>query len=161
MSFNALRAANLVIDTANRNKQKLTSLKLQVILFFLQGFYLSKYGERLIDGSFSKGRYGPTQKNVNDYFKSNGSLWLTEEAFDFSADDCKIIPIPPLSADDIGNDRFEALEETLTRLLTIPAWKLVDMSVITSTKQYYTDNEIRTCFESAVNFHKKTPKCPS
>lgn len=161
MSLDVLRAANLVIDAANRNNQKLTSLKLQGILFFLQGFYLSRYGERLIDETFLKGRYGPIEKDVNDYFKSYGSSWLTEEAFDFSEDTCEIIPILPLTANDIGNERFKALEEILTELLTIPAWKLVDMSTAAVTnRQSYTDDEIRTCFESW-KIHKKTLKCPS
>ena len=149
MSFDVLRVANLVISVAKRNDQKLTSLKLQTILFFLQGFYLSKYGERLIDGNFSKGQYGPVENDVNDYFKSSGSSWLTEEAFDFSANTCEIILIPPLTANDIGDERFTALEKTLTKLLEIPAWKLVNMSTATvaDIKQHYTDDEIRKYFE--------------
>lgn len=133
-----MRVANLVISVAKRNNQKLTSLKLQKILFFLQGFYLHEYGERLIDGTFSMGQYGPVENDVNNYFKSSGSSWLTEEAFDFSADTCEIIPIPPLTADDIGDERFAALEKTLTKLLEIPAWKLVDMSTaeVTDIKQH-------------------------
>ena len=39
--FDVLRVSNLVIDTAKENGTKLTNLKLQKILFFLQGFYLN------------------------------------------------------------------------------------------------------------------------
>ncbi len=96
--FDVLRVSNLIIDTAKRNGIELTNLKLQKILFFLQGFYLYKYGARLINGNFSKWQYGPVEKDAYDYFRSSGSSWLTDEAFDFSTETFKIIPIPPISS---------------------------------------------------------------
>ena len=60
--FDVLRVSNLVIDTAKENGTKLTNLKLQKILFFLQGFYLNKYKSRLINGTFAKWQFGPVEK---------------------------------------------------------------------------------------------------
>lgn len=156
--FNVLRVSNLIIDTAKRNGQELTNLKLQKILFFLQGFYLSEYGDRLINGTFSRWQYGPVEKDAYDYFKSSGSSWLTDEAFDFSTDTFKIIPIRPISADDIGNDRFKTLEKILAKMLDISAWRLVELThndpswsdYEDEIKQYsapdYTDDQIKTCY---------------
>lgn len=72
--FDVLRVSNLVIDAAKENSVELTSLKLQKILFFLQGFYLYKYKTRLIDGKFAKWRFGPTERDSYNYFRSYGSF---------------------------------------------------------------------------------------
>ena len=59
-----IAVANFVINLANRNKMLVTNLQLQKILFFLQGYTLSKYQVGIVKGSFSKWQYGPVQKNV-------------------------------------------------------------------------------------------------
>lgn len=141
--FEVLRVANLIIDVAKRNDVALTNFKLQQILFFLQGFYLHEYGERLINGHFSKWQHGLAEKEAYDYFKSNGSFWLTDEAFDFSAEDLKAIDIPPLNAEDIGNERLTKLEATLAEMLKIPAWKLAKMA---SNSADCSDDEIQACY---------------
>lgn len=168
--FDVLRVSNLIIDTAKRNGQELTNLKLQKILFFLQGFYLYKYGDRLINGNFSRWQYGPVEKDAYEYFKSNGSSWLTDEAFNFSADTdtFKIISIHPISVADIGNEKFTSLKTTLAELLEIPTWKLVELThndpswskYKDKIKQYsapdYTDDQIKDCYiHSFTNQHNK------
>lgn len=166
--FDVLRVSNLIIDTAKRNGAELTNLKLQKILFFLQGFYLYKYGAHLINGNFSKWQYGPVEKDAYDYFKSSGSSWLTDEAFDFSTDTFKIISIPPISADDIGDDKFASLEAELVQILKIPAWRLVELThndpswstYRDEIKQYsapdYTDDQIEACYiHSSEYLHNK------
>ena len=152
------RVSNLVIDTAKESNIELTSLKLQKILFFLQGFYLYKYKARLIDGNFAKWQYGPIEREVYDCFTSNGSSPIHDEAFDFSLDTLTIIPIPPISADDIGDYRFTNLKSELTKLLGIPTWKLIELTrndpswlnYQEETKTYsaadYTDQEIESCY---------------
>lgn len=69
-----------------------------------------------------------------------------------------IIPIPPISADDIGSDRFADLKSELTKLLGIPTWKLIELTrndpswlnYQEETKTYsaadYTDQEIESCY---------------
>lgn len=42
--FDEFSVANMVIEQALEESQDLTSLKLEQVLFFLQGYYLSQYG---------------------------------------------------------------------------------------------------------------------
>ncbi|MDA3849379.1 Panacea domain-containing protein [Lactobacillus delbrueckii] len=156
--FDVFRVSNLVIDTAKESNIELTSLKLQKILFILQGFYLYKYKARLIDGNFAKWQFGPTEKESYNYFKSYDSAEITDEAFDFSTETFEITPIPPISADDIGSDRFADLKFELTKLLSILTWKLIELTrndaswsnyeeeIRTYSAGDYADQEIKICY---------------
>lgn len=156
--FDVFRVLNLVIDTAKESNIELTSLKLQKILFFLQGFYLYKYKARLIDGNFAKWQFGPIERDSYEYFRSYGSLPIHDEAFDFSTETFEITPIPPISADAIGSYRFADLKSELTKLLSIPTWKLIDLTrndpswsnyeeaIKTYSAGDYTDQEIKICY---------------
>lgn len=64
-----IAVANFIIEIANENKKSITNLKLQKIMFFLQGYCLTRYGEPIINGNFSKWKYGPVQVSVYDEFK--------------------------------------------------------------------------------------------
>ena len=63
-----IAVANFVINLANRNQMLVTNLQLQKILFFLQGYTLSKYQVGIVKGSFSKWQYGPVQKKCILHF---------------------------------------------------------------------------------------------
>ncbi|WP_270448721.1 Panacea domain-containing protein [Lactobacillus delbrueckii] len=156
--FDVFRVSNFVIDTAKENNVELTNLKLQKILFFLQGFYLHKYKKRLINGEFAKWQYGPIEREVYDCFKSNGSSPIHDEAFDFSLDTLTIIPIPPISAAEVGRDIFPKLKSELLKLLEIPTWRLIELThndpswsnYQDEIKNYsaadYTNQEIESCY---------------
>lgn len=161
--FDVLRVSNLVIDTAKENGTKLTNLKLQKILFFLQGFYLNKYKSRLINGTFAKWQFGPVEKEAYNCFKSYGSSAITDEAFDFSPVTLKITIIPAISAKEIGSTRFADLKSELIKMLSFPAWKLVELThkdpswlnYASEIKKYsaadYTDQEIEECYLNSFN----------
>lgn len=156
--FDVLRVANFVINTAKEEKKELTNLKLQKILFFLQGFYLYAYNMRLINGSFSKWQYGPVERDAYNYFKFSGSSQLIDDAFEFSTDSFKITPIPPISEKDFDSNTFTKLKNVLESLLGIPTWRLVELTHKDKSwadykdeiKSYsaadYTDKQIKECY---------------
>ena len=74
---NPFAVANFIIDIAIEKDNPVTNLKLQKIMFFLQGYCLSKYNTPLIDGSFSKWRYGAVEEDVYIEFKNHGSFAIT------------------------------------------------------------------------------------
>lgn len=160
--FDVLRVANFVIDTAKDEKKELTNLKLQKILFFLQGFYLHTYDKRLIDGSFSKWQYGPVEKDAYNYFKFSGSAQLIDDAFEFSTDSFKITPIPPISEKDFDSDAFIELKNVLESLLNIPTWRLVELThkdkswadyreeIGSYSAANYTDDQIKECYSNSL-----------
>ena len=77
-----IAVANFVINLVNENKLSVTNLQLQKILFFLQGYTLSKYQVGIVNGSFSKWQYGHVQKNVYCTFRDYGASPITNEYTD-------------------------------------------------------------------------------
>ncbi|MGM9911272.1 MAG: hypothetical protein ACI31N_06795 [Lacticaseibacillus absianus] len=113
---------------------------------------------RLIGKDIQNAAMPEEQKEAYNCFKSYGSAAITDEAFVFSTVTLEIIPIPPISATDIGSDRFANLKAELNRLLSIPAWELIELSrndpswldykedIRTYSATDYTDQEIEICY---------------
>lgn len=49
-----IAVANFIIEVAKKEENPVTNLKLQKVLFFLQGYCLNKYNRVLFDGKFSQ-----------------------------------------------------------------------------------------------------------
>src|SRR5699024_6418183 len=77
-----IAVAHFVINLANEKKLSVTSLQLQKVLLFLQGYTLDKYQVGIVNGAFSKWQYGPVQKNVYRTFRDNGASPITNEYSD-------------------------------------------------------------------------------
>ncbi|WP_179129849.1 Panacea domain-containing protein [Ligilactobacillus salivarius] len=156
---NPFAVANFIIKIAMEKDNPVTNLKLQKIMFFLQGYCLSKYETPLIDGTFSKWRYGPIEEDVYRNFKNNGARPITYE-YEIANIKDGIIHVRTVKMDrnvlnsDVAND-FEKIVENL---VAIESWKLVEMTHLHSSwKDYvdkintheakdYTNEEIKECF---------------
>lgn len=156
---NPFAVANFIIKIAMEKDNPVTNLKLQKIMFFLRGYCLSKYETPLIDGTFSKWRYGPIEKDVYRNFKNNGASPITYE-YEVANIKDGIIHVRTVKMDrnvlnsDVAND-FEKIVENL---VAIESWKLVEMTHSHSSwKNYsdkinaheakdYTNEEIKECF---------------
>lgn len=77
-----MEVANYVVQYYNDNKAKtdsnfkpLTNLKLQKVLYFIQGWSLTKFEKPIInnDEVFEKWKYGPVIRSVYREFKSQGA----------------------------------------------------------------------------------------
>lgn len=164
ISQKPIAVANYIIELAKSNKLSVTNLQLQKILFFVQGYTLDAYNNKLIDGQFSKWQYGPVQKNVYHAFRDNGSSFIESPALDAYWDNNGKLVINKsltISADSIGDsDAFECINKLILQLLKIKAWKLVQLThndaswknhqneIKSHEAKDYTDDEIRLCYQN-------------
>ena len=65
--YSAQCVANFLINECNRQNVPITNLKLQKLLYFVQGEYVRSYNERLIDDDFYAWQLGPVVPEV--YYK--------------------------------------------------------------------------------------------
>ena len=73
----AVELALYVIWTANKQHKAITHLKLQKILYYLQGEFLRAFGRPLFSERIEAWQYGPVVPEVYYRFVSSGALNLT------------------------------------------------------------------------------------
>ena len=71
MSYNVIQVANWLIEKANNteNGDFITNLKLQKLLYYLQGYYLAVFEKPLFDVEIEAWQYGPVVPNA--YYEFN------------------------------------------------------------------------------------------
>jgi uncharacterized phage-associated protein len=83
MSYPVNQVANWLIEKANSTDSgdSLTNLKLQKLLYYLQGYYLAVFGKPLFEEEIEAWQYGPVVPNSYDTFSSYGksALEVTSE----------------------------------------------------------------------------------
>ena len=153
-----IAVANFVINLANRNKMLVTNLQLQKILFFLQGYTLSKYQVGIVNGSFSKWQYGPVQKNVYCTFKDYGASPITNAYSDAYFDKLGQFKTQTPEMKSIDNNVRDVLKSLVLKLLEIPVRKLIDLTqqdpswrdyqdeIMKYQATDYKNEEIESCF---------------
>lgn len=160
---NSISVANYVVKTDQKKQLEITNLKMQKVLFFLQGYFLSQYQTKLIKGNFIKWKYGPVQKEVYSAFRytDNGyypTYKIEKPAVVIRAKKMHVVCYEPLLDKNLIPDlpQFEQLIGTLTK---IPADNLIQMSrdydnwaedkskVYNNKELIYQPKEIVTCFE--------------
>lgn len=151
---NPFAVANFIIDIAIEKDKPVTNLKLQKIMFFLQGYCLSKYKAPLIDGSFSKWRYGPVEEEVYGDFKyygpapiENKSIYFNKEKIEFYSEEVNL-----------PNGFKKILQEVISKMLDVETWKLSEIvlshsswkdfkdEICADKAKDYTNEEIKSCF---------------
>ena len=160
---NSISVANYVVKTDQKKQLEITNLKMQKVLFFLQGYFLTKYQTKLIKGNFTKWKYGPVQKEVYSAFRytDNGyypTYKIEKPAAVIKVKKDNVICYEPLLDKNLIPDlpQFEQLIGTLTKT---PADNLIQMSrdydnwaedkskVYHNKELIYQPNEIKTCFD--------------
>ena len=63
-SINANKLAQYIIWYANKRHIRISHMKLQKLLYFIQIEYITKYHALLFDDLIEAGRYGPVVKSV-------------------------------------------------------------------------------------------------
>lgn len=156
---NPFAVANFIIDMAIEKDKPVTNLKLQKIMFFLQGYCLSKYKASLIDGSFSKWRYGPVEEEIYIEFKNNGSMPITYE-YKIAYIEDSVIHVNPVRMDNnvLKSGIANEFEEIIDKLIDIESWKLSEIvlshsswkdfkdEICADKAKDYTNEEIKSCF---------------
>lgn len=74
----ALELSNYFVERASEiDENDLTNLKLQKLLYFAQGEYLARKGDKLFDDSIEAWELGPVVRDVYDKYKICGSFPIT------------------------------------------------------------------------------------
>jgi len=85
MSISAINVANAFISFTEPEKGDLISnLKVQKMLYYVQGYHLALYDDRFFNEEIIAWQYGPVVPDVYHYFKTYGSSALPlPNSFDF------------------------------------------------------------------------------
>lgn len=151
---NPFAVANFIIDIAIEKDNPVTNLKLQKIMFFLQGYCLSKYNTPLIDGSFSKWRYGPVEEEVYREFKYYGSAPIESKSVYFDKEKIEFYS----EKIELSNEFKEKLQGIISKILDSETWELANLTqshnswkdfkdeICVDKARDYTNEEIKSCF---------------
>jgi uncharacterized phage-associated protein len=90
--MDATAVANHVLWRANKDKVDISPMKLQKILYFLHGTYLSITGESLIDEGFRRWDYGPVIPSVYHELKIYGGLPIDDYIKKYDKEKGEFIP---------------------------------------------------------------------
>jgi uncharacterized phage-associated protein len=100
MKYSAKAVANKFIDIAKEKGSPITPMKLQKLVYFAHGWYLSlTNGQPLIDEKIEAWRYGPVVPSLYHEFKSHGNRPIEMHATDLQIDEGFRIVTPHLPDD--------------------------------------------------------------
>ena len=78
MGYPILHIANKIIASTDLEHGELISnLKLQKLLYYMQGYFMAVFGEQLFDNEIEAWQYGPVVRDMYNHFKGNGSSSIT------------------------------------------------------------------------------------
>lgn len=100
--YEARKICNFLITRANPEALRLTNLRLNKLLFFIQGHALVSRSSGLVRNHFEAWQYGPVVRTVYDAFKSFGERTITEPAryLDYATGREATIPFDDIKSDD-------------------------------------------------------------
>lgn len=117
--ISAVNLAKYIIWRADEENIRITMLKVQKILYFLQRNNIEKYGEPLFDERIEKWQYGPVVRRVYFEFCNHGAMPMHSEDKEKDAHIC----------DDLYVDIRKTLDAKLDELLNISARDLTRMAI--------------------------------
>lgn len=109
--INVMVLAQYILYTCMEQDNPISNLKLQKILYFLQGEHLAKMGEPLFDADFEAWQYGPVVRNV--YSKYCG----------YGATDIIMVNKPNEMPE---QEVCSFVDPIVKKLCVLDAWELVD-----------------------------------
>lgn len=152
-----IAVANFIIEVAKEEENPVTNLKLQKVLFFLQGYYLNKYNRVLFDGKFAKWQYGPVEEEIYQIFKSQGSMPINSPSTQMRIEN-GVIELYHKEIN-LPQEYSEELKSIVIKINQKAPWELVELThKHSSWSSYeddinrriasdYTNNEIERCFK--------------
>lgn len=120
MSFStttAMRVAEYIITKSYENRTPVSNLKLQKLLYFVQGQAIKVYGERAFTESIEAWDYGPVVRSVYLKFRIFGAGPI-----------CRAYPIVSLT-----DETKDLIDEVINRYNGSSAWDLVQLTHVKGT----------------------------
>ena len=84
MAYSPKSIANFFLDLAKSSGETISSMKLQKLVYYANGWYAGHTGESLIDEAIEAWQYGPVIPSLYHAFKGFGSGPITSPATDFN-----------------------------------------------------------------------------
>ncbi|MDO7884269.1 Panacea domain-containing protein [Hymenobacter cheonanensis] len=79
--------AEYLLRLSDEEANDITNLKLQKLVYYVQGFSLAAYDEKLFDEPIQAWRYGPVVADLYHYYKDNGSqVIFPDPSYEFTQD---------------------------------------------------------------------------
>ena len=164
-----MAVANFTIELAIKQKQDLSYLKLCEVLFFLQGYYLDKYQQPLIDCVFKSNVHGVINEEIISEFKFYGPGNIESPKINLDFSSFSLLHGGEIKSYqeevDLPKIQLEELQKVTQTLISKPSWQLVkviishrthkdpvinELSEIFGHRTYeyaeYTNSEIEACF---------------
>lgn len=85
--MDAIFLSNYVISLFEEQKASVTNLKLQKVLYYIQGYFYKRFGKAAFSAEIYNWQYGPVVPVVYYEYNDNGSAPLKSRMF---FDDCEI-----------------------------------------------------------------------
>jgi uncharacterized phage-associated protein len=115
MSYNVIHIANKIIAcTDSEHGELISNLKLQKLLYYIQGFNIAVFNKPLFEDDFEAWQYGPVVKDAYFHFKSFGASSITLKDEDIVAK--------------LDEDQEELFTEVLSEYGQFSAGKLMTMT---------------------------------
>lgn len=170
-----MAVANFAIELAIKQKQDLSYLKLCEVLFFLQGYYLDKYQQPLIDCVFKSNVHGVINEEIISEFKFYGPGNIESPKINLDFSSFSLLHGGEIKSYqeevDLPEAQLKELQKVTQALISKPSRQLgkaiinhrtyrspilVKLSVISGRRTYeyaeYTNSEIEQCFANNQKF---------
>lgn len=118
-----MAVANFAIELAIKQKQDLSYLKLCKVLFFLQGYYLDKHKQSLIDCEFKSYPHGVLNEEILREFKFYGPGNITSPKVVLELSHFPLIKTYQAKVD-LPEAQVKELEKLTQALISKPSWQL-------------------------------------
>lgn len=140
----AVKVAEYIIYEAQKRKMPVTNIKLQKLLYFVQGVYLAKHNKKAFEDDIIAWKYGPVVKDI--YYKY--SLYGAEPIITVEKYDSKI-SLMLINAIDIVLESFlnvnqtDLIEETIKPGSPWSYTDIDDVISIDDIKDYFLTNYVK------------------
>lgn len=115
MSYSIIDISNKIIaNTDIAQGETISNLKLQKLLYYLQGFFIAVYDRKLFDEPIEAWQYGPVVRDAYIHFKNFGSASISLN------DEVVVIDLP--------TNESELFDEVLNEYGQFSAIKLMNMT---------------------------------
>lgn len=149
-----IAVANFVIAIAKKDQIDLTNLYLNKILFYVQGYYLTKYQQKLFNAEFTNWTDDPIISSIYDLFRNNSSSSIINTYRGINITNYQLIIIN-YNLQNLSTIQIIELNRLIRQLLTIRPWQMsksIKKTKIENKDQYSKQDLIRNYQQLARDF---------
>ena len=124
MTYDVRSVANLVLDIAGQKRIGVSNMAINKIVYFLHGWYLSKYGRPLVTAKIEAWQHGPVFRELYNEFKSFGNGYIESKAKKIDLRSGERV----ICSYNFPDDEMTFLCDIINCFISMPAYKLREIS---------------------------------